>query len=302
MTAAADAKPALALACALGLVLAFAGTMPANDVAIDGRIGLSLPEWLLPAVVAALTAAAALLFAFVFPWRRRRRKKDEEEPEREEEPPRATLVTKLLLALLLLVPLGLVAGAFYVARTPTAPVPATMRSVARPAAVPPTAARPPAPAAARSAAATIILEGIAVVVAAGALGFGLWLHLADRVGRAPFEPRTPEAEVAAAVEDSLDDLAAEPDARRAIIRCYGHFERALAAADVARRPAETALEYMREALGRLTLPEAAVRELTRLFELSRFSRHPLGRRDRDLAMDALVAIRGALDRRADAHG
>jgi hypothetical protein len=91
-------------------------------------------------------------------------------------------------------------------------------------------------------------------------------------------------------------LRREPDARTAIIRIYGNFERALAGASLPRRASETPVEFMRVVLVRLPLPTAAVRSLTEVFELARFSRHPIGAAERDSAWRSLLEIRGALDK------
>ena len=104
-----------------------------------------------------------------------------------------------------------------------------------------------------------------------------------------------QAQLAAAVEESLDDLRQEPDARTAILRIYRHFERALAGAAVPRRPWQTPTEFMRAVLGRLPLPTSPVHRLTGLFELARFSRHPVGEAERDSAWRCLSEIRAALD-------
>lgn len=98
-----------------------------------------------------------------------------------------------------------------------------------------------------------------------------------------------------AVDESLDDLASEPDARVAIIKCYRRFERVAARARVPRAPWQTSEEFMREALARLALPRAAVERLTRLFEVARFSHHPLGWLERDSARAGLEEIRAALE-------
>ncbi len=98
----------------------------------------------------------------------------------------------------------------------------------------------------------------------------------------------------AAVDDSVEDLRAEPDPRRAIVRCYARFERAAAASGVERKPWSTPMEFMREALRRLPLPRTAVPTLTGLFELARFSHHPLGPSERDRALAALDEIRTAM--------
>jgi hypothetical protein len=143
---------------------------------------------------------------------------------------------------------------------------------------------------------TWIFGALALGAGLGALALALWVVMGDRAaaepeadddlpGRAPLE---------AAVEVSLDELRAEPDARRAIIRCYARFERAAAESGVERKPWLTPMEFMREALARLPGPRTAVPTLTGLFELARFSHHALGTRERDRALDALDAIRTAI--------
>ena len=107
------------------------------------------------------------------------------------------------------------------------------------------------------------------------------------------EPAEPLSE---AVQDGLDDLASEPDARAAIIRCYRRFERVAARARVVKAPWQTPDEFMREALRRLVLPHRAVDRLTRLFELARFSAHPLGSAERDTARACLEDIKSELER------
>ena len=91
------------------------------------------------------------------------------------------------------------------------------------------------------------------------------------------------------------DLRAEPDARRAIIRAYGRFERALAGARAPRAAWQTPAEFMRTTLARLPVAAAPVRRLTALFEVARFSAHPLGVEARDAACDCLDEIGTALE-------
>ncbi len=100
--------------------------------------------------------------------------------------------------------------------------------------------------------------------------------------------------LAAALDESLDDLSADPDLRRAIIAAYARMERALAAAGIPRRPAEAPLEYVERALLTLDTSAAAVRKLTDLFEWARFSHHEPEPSMRDEAIDALVAVRDEL--------
>jgi hypothetical protein len=100
--------------------------------------------------------------------------------------------------------------------------------------------------------------------------------------------------LAAALDESLDDLRADPDLRRAIIAAYSRMERALAAAGIPRHPAEAPLEYVERALLTLDTSASAVRELTDLFEWARFSHHEPEPSMRDEAVDALVAVRDEL--------
>lgn len=94
------------------------------------------------------------------------------------------------------------------------------------------------------------------------------------------------------------DLRAEPDARIAIIRAYGRFERALAAARAPRAAWQTPAEFMQTTLARLPVPAAPVRRLTALFEVARFSTHPLGAEAREAACDSLDEIGTALEEEA----
>ena len=144
---------------------------------------------------------------------------------------------------------------------------------------------------------------LALAVGCGALAFALWVTSRDRLARwwerDADDPASPP--LVEAVEESLEDLRAEPDARRAIIRCYARFERAAAVSGLERRPWQTPMEFMREALSHLPAPRGAVRALTGLFELARFSDRALGPGERDHALAALDDIKAAIDEgRADA--
>ena len=140
-----------------------------------------------------------------------------------------------------------------------------------------------------------VFGSLAVMAGLGALGLALWSALGDRM--VPDGPDSdsamPAVPLRTAVEESLDDLRAEGDPRRAIVRCYARFERVAADSGLERRPWLTPTEFMREVLARLSLPRAAVPTLTGLFELARFSHHPLGPSERDRAVDALHEIRRA---------
>ncbi len=105
-------------------------------------------------------------------------------------------------------------------------------------------------------------------------------------------------DVAKATADSLEELELGGDPRIAIIRCYARFERSLAAAETPRAPWQTPMEFMRAVLSSLPLDPDDVVRLTRLFELARFSHHPLGVAEQAAALGALTAIRDTLAKRA----
>jgi hypothetical protein len=106
--------------------------------------------------------------------------------------------------------------------------------------------------------------------------------------------RVPRRALAAALDESLDDLRDDPDLRRAIIAAYARMETALAAAGLARRPSEAPLEYLERALLSLDTSSSAIRRLTDLFEWARFSQHEPEPSMRDEAVDALVSVRDEL--------
>jgi hypothetical protein len=140
---------------------------------------------------------------------------------------------------------------------------------------------------------------LALGAGTAALVFALWFTSGERLARwwAPEDDEEPPPRpLAVAVDESLEDLRTEPDARRAIIRCYARFEHAAAVSGLARMPWQTPMEFMREALSRLPAPRGAVRALTALFEVARFSDRGLGTVERDRAVDALDDIKAAIAR------
>ncbi|HEU5214221.1 MAG TPA: DUF4129 domain-containing protein [Gaiellaceae bacterium] len=125
------------------------------------------------------------------------------------------------------------------------------------------------------------------------LGLGAFAYATRRRLAPPIPRRAPEV-LAAALDESLDDLRNDPDLRRAIIAAYARMERALAAAGIPRHPAEAPLEYVERALLALDTSAAAVRRLTELFLWARFSQHEPEPSMRDEAVEALVAVRDEL--------
>jgi hypothetical protein len=139
----------------------------------------------------------------------------------------------------------------------------------------------------------ILLVAMATLAGAG------WIAYAVRFGgiEAPDAADGTPAELAAAVEESLDDLGNGGEPRQAIIRCYARFELALAKVRLPRRPWQTATEFMHSVLRSMPLPAEQVSGLTSLFELAKFSDHVLGEAERDEAWQALSAIKASLDSR-----
>jgi Domain of unknown function (DUF4129) len=136
-------------------------------------------------------------------------------------------------------------------------------------------------------------EELAVVLGL-LLGLGvLGAATRSRLGPATLRRGAPEV-LAAALDESLDDLRDDVDLRRAIVAAYARMETALGAAGLPRHPAEAPLEYVERALLSLDTSAAAVRRLTDLFEWARFSHHEPEPSMRDDAVDALVAVRDEL--------
>ena len=118
-----------------------------------------------------------------------------------------------------------------------------------------------------------------------------WSDRRRRVARGERRiPRLAE-ELAAALDESLDDLRAEPDPRRAVIACYARLERVLAAHGLPRAPAEAPLEYLRRMLAELSVGARAASRLTDLFERAKFSQHAVGPEMKEEAIDALETVR-----------
>jgi len=142
---------------------------------------------------------------------------------------------------------------------------------------------------------------LAMVAGVGALALALWVAFAERLlawrEKDNGGEESATAPLETAVEEGLEDLRAEADARRAIVRCYARFERAAAQSGVERKPWFTPMEFMRVALRRLPSARSAVPTLTGLFELAAFSQHTLGPAERDRALDALDEIKRAIEAR-----
>jgi hypothetical protein len=121
-----------------------------------------------------------------------------------------------------------------------------------------------------------------------------WLSLRGR--RAVEEPPESPAEALADVlAATLDDLRAEHDPRRAVIRAYARMERSVAAAGLPRAPAEAPEEYLARVLDVLPVSARAAARLTALFAWARFSPHDVRPEMKDEAIDTLEQIQVELE-------
>jgi len=287
--------PGAALVAGAGLFLAMTALLAASRAPEDTpsfRLHVAVPDPLLLASGAAFTLAVAIAIGIALSRDRRR-----EEVEREEEPSKLPWWLRAILRALPLLPLLAILVAFsfgwqYVESSLLAWSRFVMFAGSDPGAPQPEIPVLSLPWLGWLVGLLLLLAGLATLAVA------LLLLFAERIARW-WERRDGDdaAEpLSEAVQEGLDDLASEPDARLAIIKCYRRFERVAARARVVRAPWQTPDEFMREALRRLVLPRRAVDRLTRLFELARFSAHPLGSAERDTARACLEDIRSELER------
>jgi propanediol dehydratase large subunit len=102
------------------------------------------------------------------------------------------------------------------------------------------------------------------------------------------------AALADVIDDTLDDLRAELDARRAVIAAYARLEHVLAAYGAPRHASEAPQEYLERVLVDLEVPRAAVSRLTALFTRAKFSHHEVVATMKDEAIEALETVRDGL--------
>jgi hypothetical protein len=127
-----------------------------------------------------------------------------------------------------------------------------------------------------------------------AVGGVWWSERARRRARGEGREALLAEALEAAVDESLDDLRAETDPRRAVIKAYARLERVLGAYGLARSPAEAPLEYLRRMLAALSVSPHAARDLTALFERAKFSQHAVGPEMKEQAIVALETVRDDL--------
>jgi Domain of unknown function (DUF4129) len=89
---------------------------------------------------------------------------------------------------------------------------------------------------------------------------------------------------------SLADLESERDPRLAVQRAYARMEESLGAIELSRAPDETPTEFTARVLRVLGASVAAASDLTGLFEIARFSDHPMDEADRRRAIASVRRV------------
>jgi hypothetical protein len=133
------------------------------------------------------------------------------------------------------------------------------------------------------------VAGLAVVAALALAA----ARVRPRGGSEPEGATQPDGLVAL-LDDSLEDLRHNPDARRAVIAAYARMERGMEATGLGRNPAETPLEYLGRLMSARRVSPGAASRLTDLFEQAKFSDHLIDERSRREAIAALEAVRDEL--------
>jgi len=133
---------------------------------------------------------------------------------------------------------------------------------------------------------------ILVLVAIGAVAW----YVSYRARRRRLEqfPDDVGPALADLLDETLDDLRAEADARTAVIAAYARMERALAAYGLPRDPSEAPDEYLGRVLADLEVSRRAISRLTALFAWAKFSGHDVAPGMKDEAIAALEAVRAEL--------
>jgi hypothetical protein len=290
----------VALFALLVLLTSLMSQQPDSSWGISGvRLMPRLPDPVVYMLVGLFALGGVTVLAVLFPRELRfRRKKGPDEFQLYQEPPKFSFGMFVVLLLPLLITIGLIAYLYWGGwlslheaqqdqqQAPLASVESPRRQ---------TFEEKPATAAAGFAWTLFVL---AALVGLGILGGGTWILFGERIERwwygITFTDETRRA-LLEAVEISLDDLLHEPDSRRAVIACYHRFEQVLSQHGLPRAPWQTPLEYLHVALRRFHMPAPRVQGLTTLFELAKFSAHPLGESEKHLAIAALRAAKTALE-------
>jgi hypothetical protein len=141
------------------------------------------------------------------------------------------------------------------------------------------------------------ISSVALVAIAGVLFVGgtIYLLLKDKGnGRRTRARRTSADVLKEEIDVGIGELRTLEDPRAAVIACYARMERALGRAGTLRRASETPFELLERALQEHSVPATSAHRLTTLFEVAKFSLHPIGEHERSEAIDALEDVRARL--------
>ncbi|HEY8113594.1 MAG TPA: DUF4129 domain-containing protein [Actinomycetes bacterium] len=151
---------------------------------------------------------------------------------------------------------------------------------------------------------TLLTLAIAVVVVWTVVVLrraGAWRRVQQLPQAQQEEPRDDEGDapdaavLGSAVRAGEAALTTAADPRMAIIACYEAMEAVLTEHGSARNESDTPTEFLDRAVGAGLIRSDAAGTLTDLFREARFSRHPLGERDREAAIGALARLRAEVD-------
>lgn len=290
---------ALAFGVAIALLLCVAalasreplrGSRSARAAPISGSAsqGVTLSPWGLALIAAGATVALVGLIAYVG-WPPRRRIP---EPFHTQPPFKAPLAVRIGAVLLpLMVSAVLVAGGLAGSRRRMVLIggsgsaaPATVRAVP--------SVRLPTSTSSSFDLPTWVPVAVLALVLAGVVALVAKLSGRRRVAPRDGLPAVPAVNVAIAA--SLEDLATDPDRRRAVIRAYRRMEESLAAAGLPRGQAEAPREYLVRASASLKVDRKPLDTLTALFERAKFSLRNVDVPLRDEAITALSTLQKEL--------
>jgi len=136
---------------------------------------------------------------------------------------------------------------------------------------------------------------VVIVLVLVAIALVAWyLSYRARRRRLPPLPENVGPALVDLLDETLDDLRAESDPRKAVIAAYARMERALGAYGLPRDPAEAPDEYLSRILADLDVSRRASSRLTALFAWAKFSGHDVAPEMKEEAIAALEAVRAEL--------
>jgi flagellar basal body-associated protein FliL len=110
------------------------------------------------------------------------------------------------------------------------------------------------------------------------------------------EPREKiKRDLVRAVDIGIERIAGERDFRKAVIACYAGMERVMERHHLPRRRHETPMEFVSQVIAEFTLPSEGLLDLTRLYEIAKFSTLRIDRTDKEIALGYLDEIKSAME-------